>query len=274
MTSVLIDGRPADAVPVADRGLQYGDGLFETIAVFRGAPCLWQAHLDRLAEGCRRLGMPMPDAKLLHTEASQLTAGVEQGVLKLLITRGVGGRGYRPPAEPHSCRILSLHPWPDHPAAYWIEGVRLRWCDTPLGLNPRLAGVKHCNRLEQVLARNEWDDSGIAEGLMCDARGRVIEGTMSNLFVLKDGRLSTPRLDQCGVAGVARAVVMAVAAEQGMPCAEAAMMSEQVIQADALLMSNAIIGLWPVAALDDQYFDRVHWPREMMAEVMERLRRP
>ena len=109
---------------------------------------------------------------------------------------------------------------------------------------------------------------------MCDIRGQVIEGTMSNMFVLKSGQVSTPQLDQCGVAGVARAALMEVAAAQGMPCAEIAMTPEQVLQADALLLSNAIIGVWPVMELAGQRFDPAYWPNYLMDQVMERLRRP
>lgn len=271
---MLIDGRPGDALPVSDRLLHYGDGLFETIAVFHGRPCLWQRHLDRLASGCRRLDIPMPDAALLAEEAARLCRGVERGVLKLVISRGSGGRGYRPPVVAQPRRILALHPWPDYPAAAWEEGVQLRWCDTPLGLNPALAGLKHCNRLEQVLARAEWDDPAIAEGLMCDVRGQVIEGTMSNLFVLSDGRLLTPSLDHCGVAGVARALVLEVASATGMPCEQRVLTRDAVQQADALLLSNALIGLWPVRRLATRNLDPLHWPRDLLAGVMEQVWRP
>jgi 4-amino-4-deoxychorismate lyase len=269
---MLIDGRPGDAVPAADRGLQYGDGLFETIAVFSGRPCLWTAHLARLAEGCARLGIPLPDDELLAREAGQLCQGVERGVLKLLITRGTGGRGYRPPEAARPRRILSLHPWPDYPASAREQGVRVRWCDTPLGRNPALAGIKHCNRLEQVLARAEWRDPAIAEGLMCDTGGRVIAGTMSNLFVSRDGRLLTPVLDECGVAGVARGQLMAAAVELGMECRVVPLSRDQVNDADALLLSNSLIGVWPVAELDGCRLDPGRWPRELIGAVMERVR--
>lgn len=268
----LIDGRPGDALPVADRGLQYGDGLFETIAVFAGRPCLWTAHLARLAEGCARLGIPMPDGELLAREAGRLCQDVERGVLKLLITRGTGGRGYRPPEAARPRRIVSLHPWPAYPPSARNRGVRVRWCDTPLGCNPALAGIKHCNRLEQVMARAEWRDPAIAEGLMCDAGGRVIAGTMSNLFAWRAGRLLTPALDACGVAGVARAQLMAAAAELGIECRVVPLSRDQVSGADALLLSNSLFGVWPVAELDGRCLDPGRWPRELIDAVMERVR--
>jgi 4-amino-4-deoxychorismate lyase len=271
---VLIDGQPAEVVPVADRGLHYGDGLFETIAVFHGRPCLWHAHMERLALGCQRLGIPLPELATLAAEAERLCSGVDQGVLKLIVTRGVGGRGYRLPAVAQPRRILALYPWPDYPDSCWAQGVTVRWCDTPLGLNPLLAGLKHCNRLEQVMARAEWDAPAIAEGLMCDVRGQVVEGTMSNLFVLKDGRLYTPPLEQCGVAGVVRGVVFELAAELGLSCQQAALSRDAVQQADALLLSNAVIGLWPVAELEGRPLNPRYWPGELMAAVMQRVRQP
>jgi 4-amino-4-deoxychorismate lyase len=261
-------------VPVTDRGFNYGDGLFETIAVFNGRPCLWEQHLTRLGEGCQRLAIPRPDASLLANEARTLCRGIERGVLKLVVTRGSGGRGYRPPVPATARRILSVHPWPAYPREYWEQGVRVRWCDTPLGLNPALAGVKHCNRLEQVLARAEWDDGAIVEGLMCDAEGRVICGTMSNLFVFSDGRLSTPALTRCGIAGVAREQVVAAAARLGIPCDVEDLTREQVAAADALLLSNALIGLWPVAALAGRALLREHWPDPLITAVMEQVRAP
>jgi 4-amino-4-deoxychorismate lyase len=261
-------------VPVADRGLHYGDGLFETIAVVAGQPCLWDRHLSRLRLGCERLAIPVTDPAQLRREADTLCRGVERGVLKLLLTRGEGGRGYRPPLEPVPRRILSLHPWPDHPSTSWQQGVRIRWCDTPLGLNPRLAGIKHCNRLEQVMARAEWSDPGIAEGLMCDADGQVVEGTQSNLFLWRGGELLTPSLARCGVAGIGRGLLMELAGESAIRVREGAVSRDQVMAADGLLLSNALIGVWPVAALGEHNFDPAHYPRDLLARMMERIHLP
>lgn len=261
-------------MPVDDRGFQYGDGLFETIAVFDGRPCLWTAHIARLARGAERLGIPLPDTAQLADEARTLSQGVERGVLKLMLTRGAGGRGYGPPKTPRARRVLSLHPWPDYPAAWARHGVQVRWCDTPLGLNPVLAGLKHCNRLEQVLARAEWGDPAIAEGLMCDTNGQVVEGTMTNLFVLSGGTLHTPSLTSCGVAGIARAEVLAAADQLGIAWEETAVSRADVANADAVLLSNSLIGLWPVAQLAEREWSPDAWPRALIDRVMERVRRP
>ena len=245
---ILVNGLPADSVPAGDRGLQYGDGLFETIAVVKGEPQHWQRHWRRLTAGCRRLGLPMPDEALIQGEISRLLNGAAQ-VLKLILTRGAGGRGYRPPAAVVPTRILSVHPRPDHPEAWRMTGVSIRRCDLRLGRNPALAGIKHLNRLEQVLARGEWDDPDIAEGLMFDSGDLLIEGTMSNVFLVRGGRLCTPALDHAGVAGIMREVVLDTCADLGIAIEIGAFDAQAVFDADEVFLTNCVIGLWPVRAL-------------------------
>jgi 4-amino-4-deoxychorismate lyase len=263
----LVNGLDAASLPLTDRGLHYGDGLFETIAVRGSGPCLWSEHLDRLGLGAALLGIPLPDADLLLRECLALTQGVASGVVKLILTRGSGGRGYRPPAAPSPTRILALYPTPDYPLGWAEVGVKVRWCDAALGENPRLAGIKHLNRLEQVLARAEWDDEAIAEGLLCDTRGRVIAGTMSNVFVYTGGRLLTPRLDTCGVAGTVRAMVLRLAPECGVPAAEADLIRADLEAAEGVFLSNAILGIWPVRRLGGISYDSRRLPVDLIAAV-------
>mgnify|MGYP003394292323 CR=1 FL=1 len=248
MTTTLINGVPANCIDVHDRGLHYGDGLFETFAVSNGEPALWDGHMQRLQLGCQRLNFPALDLTLLRSEALSLSSDVTQGVLKIIITRGGGGRGYRAPSPlaAQVTRILALYPWPDYPATFWSEGVTVRVCVTRLGCHPALAGIKHLNRLEQVLARSEWDDASVPEGLMLDIQGNVIEGTMTNLFVVRNGKLLTPDVSQCGVAGVMRNWILACARAAGIPSAITALTLDTVISADEVFLCNSVIGLWPV----------------------------
>lgn len=260
MTTTLINGVPATCIDVHDRGFHYGDGLFETFAVSNGGPALWDRHMQRLQLGCQRLNFPAIDPALLWGEAMSLlsgnaisgSGGVAQGVLKIIVTRGGGGRGYRAPspssvlATGGATRILALYPWPDYPAAFWSEGVTVRVCATRLGWCPALAGIKHLNRLEQVLARSEWDDASVPEGLMLDIQGNVIEGTMTNLFVVRHGQLLTPDVSQCGVAGVMRSWILAWARVAGIPSAVTAVTLDMVSSADEVFLCNSVIGLWPV----------------------------
>jgi 4-amino-4-deoxychorismate lyase len=244
-----IDGRPGALVPVDDRGLQYGDGLFETVAVRHGALPLWQRHLARLLEGCARLGWTrVPSVEELEDDARALAADVEQGVIKVMVTRGSGGRGYRAPADTMPRRIVSLWPWPEGIEHGAQEGVTACWCRTRVARHPQLAGLKHLHRLEQVLARAEWQDE-YAEGLMCDEQDRVIEGTMSNVFVRIDGQLRTPELNEAGVAGVMRAAVLECAHELNIACQETTVCRDSFAQAEEIFLTNSIIGIWPIRTL-------------------------
>ncbi|MGR8933174.1 MAG: aminodeoxychorismate lyase [Gammaproteobacteria bacterium] len=271
---ILINGANDHCIPFTDRGFQYGDGLFETIEIQDGQAVFWQRHLRRLENGCRRLSIPFPDIALLSGEAHILYRNAEQAVLKIIVTRGSGGRGYRQPEHIAATRALSLHPFPQYPAALQYEGITARFCNTPLGSNPALAGLKHLNRLEQVLARAEWQDPEISEGLMLDMHGGVIEGTMSNLFIVKNGLLHTDALQQCGVAGIVREVLLEACARHGQPVALRPLPRSEVLSADAIFVTNSLIGLWPVRALEDRRF-AVNCPllRRMSAWLSEYKRR-
>ncbi len=253
---ILVNGVESDQINLIDRGLQYGDGLFETIAVVDRRPELWGRHMARLQQGCLRLRIPAPDEGLLLAEAAQLiaTRSAERSVLKIIVTRGAGGRGYRPPEHPKPTRILSLTPWPDYPAENRTAGTRLHLCETRLGSNPALAGIKHLNRLEQVLARSEWSDPEIAEGAMMDGEGCLIEGTMSNLFFVRRGEVITPDLSQCGVAGVMRGALIEHLRSEGVPVTIRPIALSELDEMEEAFCSNSLIGLWPIRQLGEQGF--------------------
>ena len=249
MTRVLVNGRPGAAVDPLDRGLLYGDGLFETIAFVGGRARFLDWHLERLSGGARALGFPPPDLDALRADITSV-ATEPRCVVKLVLTRGPGERGYRPPRDPRPTRIVSASPWPVGPAAAATAGIRLGWCRTRLSRNPALAGHKHLNRLEQVLARSEWDDGRMDEGLMQDDGGHVIAATQANFFARIDGAWVTPRLDSSGVAGVMRRAFCQWSADQGARVAERTLEVADVVSATSLVLTNALIGAWPVAALD------------------------
>ncbi len=250
MIAALVNGVSGDSISVTDRSVHYGDGVFETVAIRDGQPELWPQHVSRLRQGCERLGFAAPDSGLLAREAIQLSGNRERAVLKIIISRGGGGRGYRSPEKPSPSRILALHPWPEWPDEYYSQGIQARICNTRLGRNPQLAGIKHLNRLEQVLARSEWDDPAIAEGLMLDVEGQIIEGTMSNLFMVRNGVLLTPDLSHCGVAGIMREKVMAIARQRGIRCEIGRFVLSELEMAEELFLTNSIIGIWPVRRTD------------------------
>lgn len=260
----LINGKVRADVAVDDRGLQYGDGVFETIAVTEAGPLCLDEHFSRLRQGCERLSIPPPAFSVLCAEVAQVSgsgsssapgSGSNPGaVVKIILTRGEGGRGYAPPAKASPNRIVALYPWPDYPPGHASAGVRLRFCRQRYGINPALAGIKHLNRLEQILARAEWQDQAIAEGLVMDLDDNVIEGTMSNFFMLKDRALLTSDLHDCGVRGVIRQKIIGLAAGLGLAVHEQAISRELLLQADEIFLCNSLIGVWPARMLADRPF--------------------
>lgn len=249
---MLINGTPGDKIDVQDRGLLYGDGVFRTLLIRQGRPQNWVRHYRKLAHDCAMLGLPCPEAELLAGELQQLAIRQPDGVAKIIITRGRGERGYVPPASPVPTRILSLAPLPDFPEAHHAQGIRLRVCELRLSLQPRLAGIKHLNRLENVLAAAEWNDPEIAEGLLLDCEDNVVEGTRSNLFLVSNGNLLTPELSRCGVAGVQRENVLEWATQYGVACEVRQVSLDDVLAADELFLVNSVIGLWPVRELQER----------------------
>ncbi len=247
---MLVNGSPSDQIPISDRGLHYGDGLFETIAVIDTKLVAWQRHMARLERGEKVLGFPQSDKAQLHAEAAELCGETKRGVLKIILTRGSGGRGYRPPEQSQPRRILSLYDWPDYPAHWYTQGIRVRLCATRWSRNSQLAGLKHLNRLDQVLARQEWLAPEIAEGLMLDEAGAVISATQSNLFALTDGVLLTPDLSHSGIAGVMREMVIEAAAQLGVAVSVTSISLAELKQAESIFLTNSIMGICPVNELD------------------------
>lgn len=267
---MLINGDPGKTISALDRGLQYGDGLFETIAVADMRPCLWERHYKRLQMGGDRLGISIPEPATLLQEIQHEIDSNDKGVIKIIITRGAGGRGYRIDQDSAATRIVYFSPWPDYPDTAQQSGVSVRLCTTRLGYNPTLAGIKHLNRLEQIMARREWDDAGIHEGLMLDADSHVIEGTMSNLFMLKDGILHTPDLSACGVEGVMRGLVLDLARELDLDVSIRRITLSELLQADSLFLTNSLIGIWPICEIEGTRFNLDYIQQNLISEVTDR----
>lgn len=229
-----------------DRGLAYGDGVFETVLLRDGLPVLWQYHRARLLRGCTVLAIPPPSEQALEacwqtSESQTSDAGLE--VLKIIVTRGSGGRGYACPPDP-TPRLLS-HRVPFTPIPQrWKEGVSVCVCQLRLGHQPLLAGIKHLNRLENVMARREWQHPAIAEGLLADQQGKLIEATSMNVFWQQGGQLWTPRLKECGVAGTLRAALL----DQGW-VKEGSLPLSNLYDVERLWVANSVQGVWPVTKL-------------------------
>lgn len=269
---MLINGQARTTIDAMDRGLLYGDGVFETIAVQDGVPLLWVEHMTRLQEGCERLRISAPDVAVLHHEVCTVCAGSGRAVAKIIVTRGIGGRGYSSVGAEVPTRIVHRHPWPEYPITHQRDGVGVHVCQTRLSTQPLLAGMKHLNRLEQVMARAEWNDARLAEGLLCDQQGHVIEGVMSNLFMVRETQLWTPPLTQCGVAGVMRGWLLARAQEQGRAAQQKYFSLSTLQQAAEVFLCNSLIGIWPVRAIGDHVLPSErpvtrYWQARIAAEL-------
>lgn len=259
MSHSLINGCSADTVPIDDRGLTYGDGLFETMLLEDGVLRFRQRHLLRLQRGAERLALSI-DLAVINRDLDQIVsqAGAGRYSVKLLVTRGSSARGYAIDPLAAVRRIVTLGPTPQYPAAYYQQGVSLALCRTPLAIAPHLAGIKHLNRLEQVLARTELSVLE-QEGVLLDSEGYVVEGVFSNLFLVVDDELVTPCLDRCGVAGIAREVIMEEAVKVGVKVTERRVILAELMAASALFMTGSLIQVWPVRSFNGGSFDSVAW---------------
>ncbi|VAW61113.1 Aminodeoxychorismate lyase [hydrothermal vent metagenome] len=254
---ILVNGVENTCIDVRDRGFQYGDGLFETIAYKNNALQLWDEHMLRFQQGCERLSLPAVDERLWQVDIKKLQLQ-EDAVIKLSISRGVAGRGYAynetDNLADNVTRVTAAYAWPNYTEAQVRDrllGVTAIICKTPISVNPLLAGIKHLNRLDNVLARNEWHSSDIAEGFMLDNNQHVIEGTMSNVFCVLGEEIYTPLLQYCGVQGVMRQRVISQAREMGISVNVIEISKLNFLQMDALFVTSSLIGLWPVKKVID-----------------------
>lgn len=244
---MLIDGSAASCVDGGDRGLAYGDGLFETIAMVDGRVLALDQHLERFERDAARLGLRAPSRASVLDDIRRLTNGRDRGVLKVILTRGSGGRGYRSPVAQCERRITTLHAWPE--IVVPERGLCAFICKHPLSINPLTAGIKHLNRLDQVLASRSWPADDPFEGLMMDPDGGLVEGTRSNVFLVRNGTLATPLLERSGVAGIVRAALIALAKTQGITVDVRRIAAAEIDLADELFVTNSIIGVRSIARL-------------------------
>jgi 4-amino-4-deoxychorismate lyase len=240
--------------------------MFETCRIVDGRVPLWPYHRARLYETARRLNIPLA-LGAIDAEVAELGAVQDAGIIKVLVTAG-SGRGYRSDGAAGR-RVVTVYPLPD-PIVDTRIGATVRMCRTRLALQPALAGLKHLNRLEQVLARAEWNDADVAEGLMCDVEGRLVEGIATNLFFVFDGRIVTPDLQRCGVAGVMRRVLLEERPGIDRPIEVRDVATGELDAADECFLTNAVIGVWPVARVLERSVTRLQ-PGRITFRIMAAL---
>ena len=246
---------------VDDRGLAYGHGLFETTFLTQSTVPLLDRHLSRLIQDSQLMGISVANDDIAHyleifleTLSAQ---AITSGIVKIILTAGSGGRGYAMPAKIVPTLIYSYTPMPENVAHQREQGIDIRLCRHLLGTGSSLAGVKHLNRLDQVTARSEWSHNRYQEGLMFTEAGDVIEATSANIFVkTQDGKWLTPDLDQSGVTGVMRGLLI----EEVFPACDIkvsikAINRDTLLAAQQVLLCNSIRGILrvnSVYSVDDQ----------------------
>ncbi|WP_423061928.1 aminodeoxychorismate lyase [Citrobacter portucalensis] len=247
----LINGKTSDLLPADDRGLQFGDGCFTTARIVDGRVLLLASHIARLQLACTQLAIPYLQWQMLIEEMCHLAQLHTHGVLKVIITRGSGGRGYSGANCRNATRILSVSAWPVHYDRWRQEGITLALSPVRLGRNPLLAGLKHLNRLEQVLIRSHLEQTDADEALVLDSEGWVTECCAANLFWRKGDVVYTPRLDQAGVNGIMRQFCIRMLAQSPFSIVEKYAGLEEVMQADEIVVCNALMPVIPVRACGD-----------------------
>lgn len=244
------NGAATDAVSIDERAFQYGDGLFETIAVRDGQPRFWNMHMDRLARGCDRLGLAMPRRNMLrHRLDDAIAASSEDTAFctaKLVLTSGVADRGYARQMPTMATTYCGIHASEPLARDHYVNGVSTMVCNTRLALFSVMAGCKTLNRLEQVLARSEFAANGAFEGLTLDADDRLICGTISNVFIVENGSICTPSLERCGVEGVMRRHVVETLAGSDIPVLVRDIGVPELLSCDELFLTNSQFGVLPV----------------------------
>ncbi len=248
----LVNGEIGHHVAVVDRGLTYGDGLFETIRVVQCRPVLQDFHLHRLQAGLQRLGISV-ELAIVKQQFRRLlglasTRGLGDGVVKLIVTRGVAGRGFGPVRDTNATIVFSWFSLPDYSPDSFTSGIELFTCQTRLAHRPHLAGLKHLNCLDYVMASLELRGLPDCEGLLLDQDGLLIEAISANLFMVSRGQLLTPALNRCGVAGTMRRWIMEVVAPQlGLVVAERDLSPDSLDQCEEIFICNSVRGVLPVS---------------------------
>lgn len=274
----LINGSFDQAISPLDRGFAYGDGIFRTMVMRNGLPDSWPQHYQKLVADCGAIGIVCPSAELLMSDLQQLFSPDEVAVAKIIITRGEGERGYVPPAITMPTRVVVKSSLPRYAAVNYMKGVHLHVCETRLAHQPKLAGIKHLNRLENVMARMEWRDDALFDGLMLDQQNNVIECTMSNIFARFDDKLVTPDLSLCGVAGITRQHIIGLVnspnlsnssgltSTLGLTVEVAQLPLSFLLQADEVIICNSLYGAFQVNSIANKT-----WPQQGLASTLRNV---
>lgn len=269
MLECLVNGEISGFVEAGNRGLNYGDGLFDTLLVKSGQPLWWQAHMDRLSIGCERLGLKMPQQAMLLREVKTASAGSATVVIKIVLTRRGQARGYAYDGEAECDRIISSHHLPAGLEEAMLHGRRAHICELRLAIQPALGGIKHLNRLEQVLASAEIGKYDVSEGILLDQEDNVISSISANIFIVMKQQLLTPRLDRCGVRGVVRSQILAAFKPR---CEQRRIQPDFLREAHEVFICNSVRGIVPITRIGSWEYPIGPVTREMQSWYLEHQR--
>lgn len=264
--SYIVNGNLNQAISPLDRGFAYGDGVFRTLKIVNGIPAHWPMHYQKLVADCAAIGIVCPSAELFINDFQHLFGLDEVAVAKLMVTRGEGERGYAPPAITLPTRVVIKSDMPTYAKQYYVEGVNLHVCNTRLAPQKALAGIKHLNRLENVLARMEWKDDAIFDGILLDQQGLVIECSMSNIFARFGKVLVTPDLTECGVAGITRQGVLNIAHTLDLTIETTALPLARLLEADEVIVCNSLYGAFQVKSIS-----KTTWAPQALAATIRSI---
>ena len=247
---ILIDGEEQSKISIFNRNVQYGDGLFETCISKKNKILFWQRHLDRLNLGCERLDIKKVQELAWKSDLKKAFAlsSVDDCIVKIILSRGDSLRGYGYKKDITPVRIVIIS---EKKKSVDHDLFSLEFSDSGFYSNPNLAGIKHCNRLEQILARSNLLSD---EAIMQDENGNVISVSQGNIYLICDGKLLTPKLDRCGVEGSRRSLIMDLARSLGIDTEECLVSSDKLRQADEVFISNSVIGIQSVSSIEEFSF--------------------
>ncbi|MCL1123451.1 aminodeoxychorismate lyase [Shewanella surugensis] len=267
MMRVWVNGVENIGVAPLDRGLAYGDGVFATMQVANKTLLFLGAHLQRLQQGAIRLGFDWQvSSELLNLLQRQATS-MERGCIKLLLTRGVGGRGYAVPSEPQVTEIVSLHAIPVHYKTWQQQGISLITSEVTLARQPRLAGIKHCNRLEQILIKSTPPPESFDDHLVLDTHNLVVESSMANIFLVKGKQIMTPVMSHCGVAGVMREQVIHGVLALGFTVITKAVPVSTLSDYESAFVTNSLLGIVDVTRINEVDFFKAQWTSSLRSSL-------
>jgi 4-amino-4-deoxychorismate lyase len=244
-----INGQQSTCLAITERGLAYGDGLFTTAKIEYGVVVLLDMHIQRLTGGCKLLGLNTPCMQSLMTELTMVAKKFSLAALKVVVTAGSGGKGYsRVGLHTDATNVIIIvSDFPSHYKEIALEGIIVGDSNQQIGISPMLAGIKHLNRLEQVLLRAELDKRNEDDLLVINCQGHVVEATSSNVFYWLEGRLCTPEISVSGVNGIIRQSILATYSEISIRETHL----EDLKQVTAMFICNALMGIIPVKSYNN-----------------------